>query len=75
MGPLRRSKIQVEDNIKMGINEIVYKGVDWIHLTEDAVRRWAVMNTVMKSGGPSISKKFLTSYPTDSLSRTVLLEI
>jgi hypothetical protein len=41
------------------MNEIVCKGVDWIHLTKDAVRRWAVVNTVMKSGGSINVEKFL----------------
>jgi hypothetical protein len=43
----------------MDIIELVYKDVDWIHLTKDAVRRWAVVNTVMKSEGSINVEKYL----------------
>jgi hypothetical protein len=34
------------DNIKMGLREIGWEFVDWIHLTEDRDQWWAVVNTV-----------------------------
>jgi hypothetical protein len=35
------------DNIKMDIREIVFEGVDWIHLAQNKDRWWALVNTVM----------------------------
>jgi hypothetical protein len=36
-----------EDNIKTDLREIVYGGVDWIHLAQDSDRWRALVNTVM----------------------------
>jgi hypothetical protein len=36
--PLRRSKCRWEDNIKMDLREVVWEGMDWIHLAEN--RDW-----------------------------------
>jgi hypothetical protein len=33
--PLERHRCTGEDNIKMGLKEIVFEGVDWIHLAQD----------------------------------------
>jgi hypothetical protein len=33
--PLIRRKCRWEDNIKMGLGEIGWEGVDWIHLVHD----------------------------------------
>jgi hypothetical protein len=41
-----------EDNIKMHLEEIRWKGVDWIHLTQDRDRWRSVVNTVMNIRGP-----------------------
>jgi hypothetical protein len=38
---------KLEDNIKMYFKEIGYEGVDWIHLAQDMVQQWAIMNTLM----------------------------
>jgi hypothetical protein len=33
--PLGRSKLRWENNIKMGLREIGWGGMDWIHLAQD----------------------------------------
>jgi hypothetical protein len=45
--PLWRPKRRWEDGIKMDLREIGWGGVEWIHLAQDRVRWWAVMNAVM----------------------------
>jgi hypothetical protein len=32
----------------MGLEEILWKGVDWIDLAQDKVTWWAVMNAITK---------------------------
>jgi hypothetical protein len=36
-----------EDNIKMDLEEMGIGDVDWINLTQDRDRWWALVNTVM----------------------------
>ena len=36
-----------KDNIKKDIQEVRWRGVDWIHLARDRDRWWALVNTVM----------------------------
>jgi len=38
---------RLEDNIRMDLREIGCEGVDWIHLIQDRVQWWALVNTVM----------------------------
>jgi hypothetical protein len=45
--PLGRPRRRWEDKIKMGLREVVFGGVDWIHLAQDRDRWRAVVNTVM----------------------------
>jgi hypothetical protein len=40
------------NNIKMGLREIGWEGVDWIHQAQDGDRWWVVVNTVMNLGDP-----------------------
>jgi hypothetical protein len=42
-----RPRRRWEDNIRMGLREIVWKHVNWIHLAQDMDQRWALVNTVM----------------------------
>jgi hypothetical protein len=37
----------VEDNIKVVLREIIWEGVDWIHLAQDKDQWRAVVSTVM----------------------------
>jgi hypothetical protein len=48
-GPLRRHRRRWEDNIKMDLREVRWKGVEWIDMA-CGVERWrAVVNTVMRT--------------------------
>jgi hypothetical protein len=43
----RRPWQKWDDNIKIGLGEIRYEGVDWIHLVQDRDQWRAVVNVVM----------------------------
>jgi hypothetical protein len=45
--PLGRLRHRWEDNIKMGITEIGFGGMNWIHLPQDRDQWWASVNVVM----------------------------
>jgi hypothetical protein len=45
--PLGRSRHRWEDNIKMDLQELGCGGMDWIDLSQDRDRWWAVVNAVM----------------------------
>jgi hypothetical protein len=45
--PLRRSRRRWEDKIKMDINEIGRKDMDWVHLGQVRGHWEALVNTVM----------------------------
>ena len=45
--PLGRPRRRWEDNIGMGLKEVVFGGVDWIELVQDRDRLWALENAVM----------------------------
>jgi hypothetical protein len=45
--PLERPRHRWEDGIKLGLREIGWGGVEWIHLAQDRDRWRAVVNTVM----------------------------
>jgi hypothetical protein len=45
--PLERPMRRWEDNIRMYLSEIVWEGVDRIHLAQDRDKWWALVNTVM----------------------------
>jgi len=42
--PLGRPRHRWEDNIKMNLQEVGYGGMDWIGLTQDSYRWWALVN-------------------------------
>jgi hypothetical protein len=44
---LGRTRRRWEDNIKMDLREIGFRGVDWIHWAQDRDRWRALVNTVM----------------------------
>jgi hypothetical protein len=46
--PLGRPRRRREDNIRIDLRKIWLEGVDWMHLTQDKDRGWAVVNTVTK---------------------------
>jgi hypothetical protein len=45
--PLGSPRRRWEDNIKMGLREIVIDGANWIRLAQDRVQWRAFVNTVM----------------------------
>jgi hypothetical protein len=45
--PLRRLRRRWEDNIKMDLREVGWRGMDWINLAQDRDRWRALVNTVM----------------------------
>jgi len=45
--PLGRHRRKWEDNIKMGVKEVEYGGMDWIELAQDRERWRALVNAVM----------------------------
>ena len=45
--PLGRPRRRCEDNIKMGLQEVGCRGIDWIDLAQDRDRWRALVNAVM----------------------------
>jgi hypothetical protein len=45
--PLGRPRRRWEDNIGMGLREIMWGGVDWIHVVQDRNEWRVLVNTVM----------------------------
>jgi hypothetical protein len=45
--PLGRPRRTWEDNIKIDLQEVGLEGMDWIDMTQDRDRWWAVVNAVM----------------------------
>jgi hypothetical protein len=58
---LGRHRRRWEDNIKMDLWEIVFRGVGWIHLAQDRDRWRAIVNTVMILRIPYTAGNLLTS--------------
>jgi hypothetical protein len=45
--PLGKPRHKRDDGIKMDLREIVWWGVEWIHLAQDRDCWWALVNAVM----------------------------
>jgi hypothetical protein len=45
--PFGRPRHRWEDNIKMNLQEVGWRGMDWMKLAQDRDRWWAVVNAVM----------------------------
>jgi hypothetical protein len=45
--PLGRNRRRWGGDNRMDLGEIVWEGVDWIHLAQDRDQCWVVMNMVM----------------------------
>jgi hypothetical protein len=50
--PLVRTRRRREDNIKMGLREVGWGGMDWIDLAQDRGRCGALVNVVMNRRVP-----------------------
>jgi hypothetical protein len=59
--PLGRPWCRWEDNIKMDPMEILWEGVDCIHVDQDRDQWRALMNTVINLWVPQKAGNFLTS--------------
>jgi hypothetical protein len=58
---LRRPRCRWEDNIKMDLQEVGCEGMNWIDVTQDRDRWWAVVTAVMNLRVPQNVGNFLTS--------------
>ena len=58
--PLGRPSRRWEDNIKMDLQEVGCRGMDWIKLAQDRDRWWGVANAVMNLRVPYNVGNFLT---------------
>jgi hypothetical protein len=47
MRPLRRPRCRWKGNIRMNLRKIGWKGVDWMHLTQDRHQWCALVNTII----------------------------
>jgi len=59
--PLGRPRRRWEDNIKMDLQEVGGGCEDWMELSEDRNRWWALVSTVMNLRVPKNAGNFLTS--------------
>jgi hypothetical protein len=59
--PLGRPRRRWEENIKMNLQEVGCRGVEWIKLAQDRGRRRALVNAVMNFRIPENSGNFLAS--------------
>ena len=50
--PFERSRRRWEDNIKMDLQEVGCVGTDWMDLTQNRDRWWALVNAVMNHPVP-----------------------
>jgi transposase len=58
--PLERPRRRWEDNIKVGLRDIVSDGMDWIDLPQDRDQWRALVNTVTKLRVPQNVEKFFS---------------
>jgi hypothetical protein len=70
--PLGRPRRRWEDNIKMDIQEVGWRGTDWIWLAQDRDSWRAIVNAVMNLRVPYNAGNFLTIYKPVSFSRRTL---
>ena len=59
--PLGRPRLRWEDNIKIALQEMGCRGMDWIELAQDMDRWRALVNTVMNLRVPRNAGNFFTS--------------
>jgi len=70
---LRRPRHRLEDNSKMHLQKIGWKGMDGFGLTQDRDRWWALLNALMNLHVPLDAGNFLTSSGPVSFSQMTLL--
>jgi len=57
--PLGRPRLMWENNIKMCLQEVECRGMEWIALAQDWDRWWALVNAVMNVRFPQNEGNFL----------------
>jgi hypothetical protein len=45
--PPKRPRNRLEDNIRLGVREIGWKGMDWIYQAQNRDQWWALVDMVM----------------------------
>jgi hypothetical protein len=70
---LGRPRSRCEDNIKMGVREVEWGSMDWIHLAQDRHQYLDHVNTIMKLRVPENMGKFFSIYATGGFSRRTQL--
>jgi len=71
--PLGRLRRRWEGNIKIDIEEVGWRSMEWIELAQERGKWRALVNAVMNLRVPSSAGNFLTGYkPVSFLRRTVL---
>jgi len=70
--PVERPRRRWEDNIKMDLQEVGCRSMDWIELAEDRDRWRALVNAVMNLRVPYNAGNFLTICKPVSFSRRTL---
>jgi len=74
--PLDRPRHRCDDNITMDLQDVGWRGLDWIDLAQNRDGWQAVVNAEMKIRLPLYAGKFLTSRgPVGFSERTLLYEV
>jgi hypothetical protein len=71
--PLGRLRYRWTDNIKMGLRQIGWDGMDWIDLAQDRDQWRDLVNTVMNFRVPRTAGKFLSICTIGGFSRRAQL--
>jgi len=59
--PLGRTRLILEDHIKMALQEVGYEDTDWIYLVQDMDRCRGLLKAVMDPRVPQNARNFLIS--------------
>jgi len=59
--PLGRTRRRWQENSKLDLEKVRWRGLDWIYLVQDRDRWWAVVNAVMNFRVAQKEGNFLTA--------------
>ena len=71
--PLGRNRCKLDNNIKMDLLEVELGGIEWIDLTQERDRWWALVNAITNLWAPYNVGNFLTSWEPVNFSRGSLI--